>query len=886
MSSHSFRSARVWGLRSSLILALAGVAGGARAEQPGAYVRSLFGDVERIDAESVFWDSNGRYFTVQSKGVPDVSPPHQWGVDTQTGAVYEIGLFGDGLHVANRGGGLFSWTTVTNTGWTSGVATRNDSGSDTSGSVSAWVANLATGVTRQVGLYDEDHLIITPPLEGETGPELRTYVSIPVSVTNSGFVMGLALNSTRPGAVPVFDEDMPDGLPFAMGSGQSIWIADATTNDSTQRYGLVDAAHTLQTVMEGPTTVIEGGYQASMFAGNLSESGFLAGYSMNFHYDEADGEVHAGASTWVGYAVTGGTYQVGLSDARHTNLTGTQSSRFVDVGIDCSCGSITAYLTPGAVVAAGGYVAGHTINYTEEGVAGLSAWVAGYDSGNPGYTTTRVGFFGGVEAGIYQSSDGREVSEITHFTESGLAGGYSEMLGLGGTGQSAWVVNAHTLVQTEVGLSGGGYAGEAGYRETYLDYLNDAGVATGTSTLFHQNGGNEDVAWVQKVGSSADGESVVAARIGLLTESDSINRSAIIDGLTEGGIIYGATGRVLAGGANVEDAWIAYKTGANYSSYMTDRVGLTDLAYAHPGSGNRASIVNEMNESGVALGASQRYRVVNSGTPQEAVESDDALWIASRQPGQAYVTTRVGLLDAAHTSATGKQESVWWNSDFGDGTSGRSLTNSGYTAGYSKSYGLEGAMGSSAWAVSADTGITRRIGLFGENHTQASTGIGYDGIGGITESGYVWGSSNRFDNMTSEYAGQASWLYSFSTDTVYDFDQLLGLGLHAISAIYGVTESGLAYGVFGAEGWGGGFQVFGWTLEGGVFVLENVVAAEPGLYADWGGLFVSESGEFIGLTADGDLFITTAVPEPATYAALAGVVVLGLVMVRRRRDGK
>lgn len=863
------------------------VASGVRAEPPGGYVRPLFGAAEGISPDSVFWDASGRYFTGMGyPGGDDLEESQLWGMDTQTGIIHQIGLHGDGIHFANGLALMTPGAIPNNAGWVPGIAYRNDGGvamvpggEMAFPSMSAWVANLNTGDTRRVGLYTADYQLPNAQ-EGASGP---AYVNLALTATNAGKVLGLALtNATLP--MDLTQDKTGEAEAFSFGGiyGQAVWIADAVTGE-TGRFGLLDATHTAPTVMDGSTVVVQGGYQVSVMAGALTESGFLAGYAMNYQYSAGDEQMHIGTSTWVGNAATGGTYEVGLTDPGHTHPAGTRESWFAGIG----AGGFAGLADLVSFVTEDGYVAGNTINYGDPDSSGLSAWVAGYDAGTPGHVTTRVGFFGTDESGIYRSGTGREESEVTHFTGSGLAGGYSEMLGLDGAGRASWVVNAHTLVTTQVGFTGGGYEGEGGYRETYLDYLNNAGVAAGTSALFHAEGGLEDVAWVQKVASSGDADVMAAARIGLVTEAGSTQREADIKGLTESGIVYGVTRQELAGGALVQDAWVAYQTGVGYSGYTTDQVGLTGAGYSDPGYGDRSSSVNEMNAAGAAVGETERYHPgIDSETSEPLIKSETATWIATRQPSASYVTTRTGLFDAAHTSSDGGQVSAWW---YGAGNLPRVLSASGYAAGYSVNYGLSDETGQSAWVVSADDAATRRVGMFDAAHTRLDSGIQNSHIEGMTESGYVWGNSDRYDGTSFADAGQTAWVYSFSNDTLYDFDLLIDADGYAFSAIYGVTEDGLAYGVYSLGGCGceEGFRAFGWTLADGVFVLEDVVITDPDQF-EWYGVFATESGEFIGITAAGDVFITTAtaVPEPSSLAALAGAALLGFVAVRRRRDRK
>ena len=93
--------------------------------------------------------------------------------------------------------------------------------------------------------------------------------------------------------------------------------------------------------------------------------------------------------------------------------------------------------------------------------------------------------------------------------------------------------------------------------------------------------------------------------------------------------------------------------------------------------------------------------------------------------------------------------------------------------------------------------------------------------------------------------------------------------INLLTQVYSVATSSFAVGsltpVSIALSWTGGFdptQITGWNIGGGG---------------------ITTSGPDFAMTFDNLAFTTTAVPEPSTYAAVAGVLVLGVAAWRRRR---
>ena len=827
---------------------------------------------------------------------PSETAASVWAANINTGVTHPLGLQGDGVHTLDL---VYPYAEdASTTGVFAGVSLRANETIASSpygfwplgAGLSAWVGNAATGVTHQIGFYDADYALtnIEPGHEAEAA-----YFSVALATTASGHVIGESLLKAS-GAGWIRETYHPN-LPLSseLAEGTAAWVADSGTG-VTVRYGLIDGAHTMPAIPragEGAEPLSTGGFQYSAITGDMTSTGFFTGISMQFGSvtDAADGDgpmVNAGASVWVGNVNKGKTYQVGLVDAAHTSAEGVRQAYLYS--------TVESSVNLPVQVTDDGFVAGESVNYSVAGEEGMSAWMAAYQSGSDTYLTTRLGFFGADAGGLYRSADGYEYSGIDQITKTGLIGGFSEMHG-GAAGsdryESAWVVDAHTMALTEVGLTDAAHLyGADHYRAAFIHTVTDTGLVAGESLTFGVDGSDQgSTAWVQKVANSIDGTSLAAEVIGLYANENKFTEFVddnpvaehadnFVTNVTQSGSIEGTARRFTSSGAsNGQDVWVAYQDGAHFT---TDQVGLTGGEYVKPVSGEQYSRIQGEVESGLTLGYSRRYYTQLPAGEPPVIASSSTAWMATRQPAEHYVTTAIGLYDGFHTRADGLQRTTIYD-----------YTNSGYISGYSENYGANSAVGHTAWVVSAGDGVTHQVGLTGSRYTTAD-GTRYSSVDGLTESGYAWGFSDRYTDDGLDPNGQAAWVYAFADNSLHVMDISENLAGYAYASIRGVTEAGLAYGTFelfdAGTGESLGYRAFGWTLTDGFFLLSDRIANDTSGY-NWGELtdvlLVSEDGTWVGLTENGSVFSASAVPEPTTYAALAGAAMLGWVVVRRRRSG-
>ncbi len=175
----------------------------------------------------------------------------------------------------------------------------------------AWVADAATGVTTRVGFYNEDFT--------HTGANYQN--SYFEKITESGYIIGAS-----------------DRYHGSYGAGRATWVADASTGITT-RIGF-----TTSLSISSPS--LDTQYSTAL---DVTESGYITGYSQRF-----DGDSDMGSAQWVAKAPTGITTRVGVYDAQHT-----RDARY-------QTGEITALTEQG-------YVAGYSERYNGMADAGRTA---------------------------------------------------------------------------------------------------------------------------------------------------------------------------------------------------------------------------------------------------------------------------------------------------------------------------------------------------------------------------------------------------------------------------------------------------------------------------------------------------------------------------------
>ena len=386
--------------------------------------------------------------------------------------------------------------------------------------------------------------------------------------------------------------------------------------------------------------------------------------------------------------------RIGLYGPAHTGSAGLQSS-------------------VASLLNAPGFVAGYAIRYTGVNTFnGQDAWAWN------GTTTTQIGLAGGV----YTGSAGRQVSRPSFQNAAGQVAGYSERYTGVSTsnGQDAWVWNGTTTQQ--IGLTGAGYTGSAGYQYSQPRFQSSAGLVAGTSQrVTGVNTYNGQDAWVWNGTTTTQiglAGGVYTGSAGYQVSEPQFQNAA--------GRVAGFSARYTGVNTyNGQDAWA-------WNGTTTTQIGLTGAGYTGS-AGYQLSLPRFQNSAGQVAGLSYRFTGVNSYNGQDA-------WAWS-----GTTTTQIGLTGAGYSGSAGYEYSQ------------PLLQNSaGQVVGTSQRVtGVDALNGQDAWVWNGTT--TTQIGLTGGAYT-GSAGYQASQPSFQNAAGQVAGYSNRYTGVNT-YNGQDAWYF-------------------------------------------------------------------------------------------------------------------------------
>ena len=237
-------------------------------------------------------------------------------------------------------------------------------------------------------------------------------------------------------------------------------------------------------------------------------------------------------------------------------------------------------------------------------------------------------------------------------------------------------------------------------------------------------------------------------------------RHTVVQQFTQSGLAAGYSSRYDGPSYLGRTAWL-------YDGTATVRLGFADPEHTSA-RGYRASSVLHLTESGLVAGDTSRF---NGG----ATFLGQTAWLYD-----GTTTIRLGFTGDEYTRDDGYRYS-----------SSRWLTESGLVAGYSDRFAGSQSMGRTVWLYDGTT--TRVIGLTGPGYTR-DDGYRASFLRHITESGFVVGDSNRYDQHTD--LGRAAWLYDGTTTTevgLNDYEHTASNG-YRYSMAEQLTETGLVIG--------------------------------------------------------------------------------------------
>lgn len=788
---------------------------------------------------------------------PDTNGESVWLADLWRGSVFRAGLF-DSEHSSDIGAQTSALGLLAGSGWSIGSSTRYLGGSSSRGQ-SAWLADANTGAIHRVGLLDVE---FTSAAGAQTsvaqqifdryaigystrysGTSVAGYTPWAVSLTNPAQTIRLGLNDAEHTRANGYQSHAylfgGDGLDHVAGAsyrydggsaglGQTTWVTDLATG-ATTRIGFFDTAHTFSApglfgeavgtrysvlVAQGSGGWIgQSALDGAAFGENTGIGNFTA-YTA-WYYSPDDGE----------------TRRIGLEGADYVAVGGRHSSRVVTISGD-------------------GLVLGFTQRFSGDGLNGSGReerWVL--DLATDAYTQVGLrdaehrradgvishGDIGGARA----TSDGfaSTNANTSRFTTSGLLLGSTEQwngvsMAVGVTyfegadyGTSPWIYDAATGQTTRIGLTDAEHTRANGVRSSQIRHvftqasptsISEQGYVGGHANRY--SGGSAQLGRSAWIASAATG---LTQRVGLFgpeqTRADGFQESTLTH-LTANGYGAGVSRRYQGAESLGQNLWLA-----DGATGETRQIGLRDAAHTSPGlifnpAGEQYSEIVAINSLGQAAGNSMRYSASS--------DAGYSAWAADFASGE---TTRIGLFDTRHSSASGIQNSYV-----------AGLGESGLAWGYSIRYDGENTAGQTAWiydvATATQTDFTISV--------RTGDGYAFSQIDAINAQGLALGHYTYFDSATSADLGYRPFLWSVELGLIDLKDSVTG------SALQSWTEY---------------FPDQSRLLDSGWIIL--AIAPDAAAAGSLGQLALRYE----------------AVPEPAACGALLGLAALASALGHRRR---
>jgi formylglycine-generating enzyme required for sulfatase activity len=453
---------------------------------------------------------------------------------------------------------------------------------------SVWLYNGAASIN--IGLTDAEHTRDDGYKYSYVGPDFAFNVNVTGSGTGKLNEAGQVVGSSYR-----FNGDATD-------LGRSVWF--------------YNGANTIKIGLTGPEHTSSNGRKYS-YERQLNDAGQIIGSSSRY-----DGINDLGPSAWLYNGTT--TINIGLIGPEYTRNDGFQwsgpqqlndsgqvlglSARFVG---SPEVGTYIAWLYNGTTtidigLAGAEYTRsdGYRHSYAErlnaagQAIGYSSRYNGGVDLGSTawlynGTTTIPIGLTGAE----HTHNSGVKSSTPYHLNNAGHVAGVSYRYNGGTTdlGVSAWLYNRATTVP--IGLTGPEHTRNDGYKSTYSQHLNQAGIVSGYSLRY--NGGSADLghsAWLY------NGATTVP--IGLTgaehTRNDDYKYSYPNYPLNEAGQVSGFSLRYNGGSTELgRSAWL-------YDGAATVPIGFAGPEHTR-NDGYKYSQAERLNEAGQVTGSSSRY---------------------------------------------------------------------------------------------------------------------------------------------------------------------------------------------------------------------------------------------------------------------------------------
>lgn len=478
--------------------------------------------------------------------------------------------------------------------------------------------------------------------------------------------------------------------------GMTVWSYDVSAL-TINKLGIYDGEHTR-----------DDGYKYSQFLGSFVQD-YMFGYSKRYNGGAAD----LGQTSWVYDAANKKQVVVGLYDGEHTRNDG---YKFTEA--DASIYS--------------GYVTGYSYRYLG-GAAflGKTQWLYSFD----GNTQIEIGYYDGE----HTKDDGYQGSSASLLSSEYVVGS-SERYNGGAInlGYTAWLYSIGNSTYKNVGLYDVEHTSDIDYKRSDIWYSTESGYIYGYSKRY--NGGAADLgktAWVYDIAAGAQFEvgyyDAEHTKLGGYqnVEIDPLGSIQVMH--TESGYVIGYSERYegAGGGARGLTAW-AY----DIPNRRQIKLGLYDAEHTR-NDDYKFSYSTNVYESGYVRGYSYRY---NGG----AADLGRTAWIYDIPNLTLH---EVGLYDAEHTRNDGYQYSQAGH-----------ISQTGYVGVYSIRYnGGAAELGKTAFVYDIPNSVQVKVGFYDAEHTSDS-GYQRSEVGGLSESGYVCGFSERY-NGAATHLGFTAWIY-------------------------------------------------------------------------------------------------------------------------------
>jgi hypothetical protein len=526
---------------------------------------------------------------------------------------------------------------------------------------------------KRIGLYDALH----------TGADGRQYSS----------TYGSYDTLSTGGKVAGFSRQY-GGANFA---SQSAWVYDG---QNTTRIGIYDAEHTGSA-----------GVQSSGSTG-INDAGQVIGGSTR--YDVAG--AYSGATTWV--YDDGTTTSLGFTSGQYQRSDGFRRSQALNI-------------------AGNGRVTGKSIGfYGAQNTEGETLW--SYLNG----TTTRIGLYGAehtrITDGFQESESFLDPADGSNFVNSaGQVIGWSNRYSAAGSfdGRSAWIYDGNSIAR--IGLTSGVHTTSAGYQNSYVWFLNEAGQAAGESSRFTSDGYSlGESAWVYDGSMTTRVGLTDAAHTGDGTNSLLGYQRSDVTGLSDTGQAIGNSRRFYTNpqpGQESQSAWL-------YDGNSTQRIGLTDAQHTRSADEYQKNKALRINNVGQAAGKAERFDANGNLEGESAWFFDGNTSIRVGIDGAAYAQQ---IMQATGAFLVETDTQVEW------------LTDTGLIAGSAGVYGWTGPPNCAGFSCPTPK-LAQVAWLYDGSQTIAFDSLGsgsgssiWSEIELLTEDGLVLGRYGIFDTYGS-----------------------------------------------------------------------------------------------------------------------------------------